>query len=148
MLVVFSSRARILFDTGSTHSFIAASFVLALGLHVEPMDCILSVVSPLGGEVDACTICRGCVVGIEGHDLVADLVVLDMVGYDIVLGMDWMSAYHATVDCHKKRVTISPPGGPVIVFSGGRLLPVCPCGAVRSWALSPWLVCGRRTVLW
>ena len=32
-----------------------------------------------------------------------------------------MSAYHATVDYHKKRVTISPPGGPVIVFLGGKL---------------------------
>ena len=101
MLVVFSSHARILFDTGYTHSFIAASFILALGLHVEPMDCILTVVSPLGGEVDACSICRGCVVGFEGHDVVADLVVLDMVGYDIILGMDWMSAYHVTFDYHK-----------------------------------------------
>ena len=88
MLAVFSSCVRILFDTGSTHSFIATSFVLALGLRVEPMDCILSIISPLGGEVDACTICCGCVLRIEVHDLVADLVVLDMVGYDIVLGMD------------------------------------------------------------
>ena len=83
-------------------------------------DNVLSVVSPLGGEVDACTICRGCVVGFEGHDLVVELVVLDMVGYDIILGMDCMSAYHATIDCHKKRVTISLSGGPVIVFSGSR----------------------------
>ena len=78
MVTMFSSCARILFDTGSSHSFIAASFALSLGIRVEPMEFMLSVVSPLGGEVDTDCICRGCVVGIVGQDLVADLVVLDM----------------------------------------------------------------------
>ena len=84
---------------GSTHSFIAASCVLSLGLREEPMNCMLSVVSPLGGEVDASEFCRGCVVGIVGRDLVADLVVLDMAVYYVVLDRDWWSACHATVDC-------------------------------------------------
>ena len=100
MVTIFISHAKILFDTRSTHSFIAASFVLSLGLREDPMDCMLSVVSPLGGEVDSSRICRGCVVGIVGQDLVADLVVLDMAVCDVVLGMDWLSAYHATVDCY------------------------------------------------
>ena len=47
MVTIFSYYAWILFDTGSTHSFIAASFVLSLGLHVEPMNFMMSVVSPL-----------------------------------------------------------------------------------------------------
>ena len=63
------------------------------------MDCMLSVVSPLGGEVDASGICRGSVVGIAGQDLVADLVVLDMVVYYVILDRDWWSACHATTDC-------------------------------------------------
>ena len=84
------------------------------------MDCMLSVVSPLGGEVDACRICRGCVVGIAGQDLVADLVVLDMAMYDVVLGMDWLSTYHATVACYKKRVIVHPPDGPTFMFCDGK----------------------------
>ena len=52
------------------------------------MDFILTVVSPLGGELDMRGICRGCVVGISGHDLVAYLVVLDMAMYDIGFGME------------------------------------------------------------
>ena len=58
MVTTFSSYAWILFDTGSTHSFIAASFILSLGLREEPMNCTLSVLSPLGGKVDACGICE------------------------------------------------------------------------------------------
>ena len=84
------------------------------------MDCMLSVVSPLGGEADTCSICRGCIVGIAGQDLVADLVVLDIAGYDVVLGIDWLSSYHVTVDCYKKRVTVRPPDGPALVFCGGK----------------------------
>ena len=64
MLVVFSSHAQILFDNRSTHSLIATSFVLLLRLHVEPMDFIMSVISPLGGEVDMCSIYPGFIVGI------------------------------------------------------------------------------------
>ena len=84
------------------------------------MDFIMGVVSPLGGEVDPGSICRGCVVEITGQDLMADLVVLDMVVYDIVLGMDWLSAYHAMIDCYKKRVTVHPPDEPTIMFCGGK----------------------------
>ena len=81
---------------------------------------MLSVVSPLGGEVDTYSICRGCVVGIASQDLMADLVVLDMAVYDVVLGMDGLSEYHATVDCYKKRVIVRPPNEPSIVFCGGK----------------------------
>ena len=56
ILVMFSSCARILFDTGSTHSLIVELFFPSLELCVEPMDFIMSVVSPLGGEVDTCRI--------------------------------------------------------------------------------------------
>ena len=58
--------------------------------------------------------------GIVGQVLVADLVVLDMAGYDVVLDMDCLSGYHTTVDCYKKRVTIHPPDRPSIIFCGGK----------------------------
>ena len=33
-------------------------------------------------------VCKSCVVRIADQELMADLVVLDMMGYDIILGMD------------------------------------------------------------
>jgi len=33
------------------------------------------------------------------------LVKLGRMEYDAILGMDWLSTYHAHVDCHQKRVT-------------------------------------------
>ena len=37
-----------------------------------------------------------------------DLVVLDMVDYEVILGMDWLSEYHASIDCVKESVTFQP----------------------------------------
>jgi hypothetical protein len=50
-----------------------------------------------------------CPIHIEGRTLTANLIVLDMEGFDIVLGMDWLSNNHAIIDCHNKEVTFRLP---------------------------------------
>ena len=47
MIQVFSSKATVLLDTRASHSFIAASFVHALGLDVSPLDLFLCVETPI-----------------------------------------------------------------------------------------------------
>ena len=44
---------------------------------------------------------RGCTVFVDGRELFIDLVVLDMPDYEVILGMDWLSKYHTTIDCQK-----------------------------------------------
>ncbi|XP_074586941.1 uncharacterized protein LOC141842849 [Curcuma longa] len=41
-----------------------------------------------------------------------DLLVLDMIEFDIILGMDWLTVYHATDDCQTRVVTFRPPNKP------------------------------------
>ena len=45
---------------------------------------------------------------IDGRELFADLVILEMQDYDVILGMDWLSKYNATIDCKKKMVVFQP----------------------------------------
>ena len=52
--------ARVLFDYGASHSFIAASIVIELGLEVETLEEPLYVSSPLGIKARIRMICRGC----------------------------------------------------------------------------------------
>jgi hypothetical protein len=33
-----------------------------------------------------------------------NLVVFEMSGFDIILGMDWLSKYHASIDCFRKEI--------------------------------------------
>ena len=51
----------ILFDSGASHSFIAASCVKELGLEVETLENSLHVSSSLGTRVRVDMICRGSV---------------------------------------------------------------------------------------
>ena len=39
-----------------------------------------------------------------GRKLEADMFVLDTGGYDVILGMTWLSKYHAVIDCRNKKV--------------------------------------------
>ena len=56
----------------------------------------------------------------------ANLMVLDMVGYDIILEMDWLAAHHATVDYYKKRGCIPLEDGSLMRFYGSVGAPLAP----------------------
>lgn len=47
----------------------------------------------------------------------AELIVLAMRGFDVILGMDWLSAFHAKLDCHEKMIAFSPPGQQPLIFN-------------------------------
>ena len=85
MLLLFRLWARVLFDLGASHSFIAASCVRVLGLEVETLDEPLHVSSPLGSKVRTDRICRGCELEISGILLTVDLRVMDMSEFEVIL---------------------------------------------------------------
>ena len=47
-----------------------------------------------------------------------DLIELDIKDFDMILGMDWLVRYGATIDCRKKMVTFEPEGEDPFVFVG------------------------------
>ncbi|KAA0052060.1 retrotransposon protein, putative, Ty3-gypsy subclass [Cucumis melo var. makuwa] len=69
-LPILGHYAFVLFDSGSSHSFISSEFVQHVGLEVE------------------------------------------------LLGMDWLSANHASIDCFGKEVVFNPPSRPSFKFRG------------------------------
>ncbi|KAL7217455.1 hypothetical protein ACSBR1_029196 [Camellia fascicularis] len=49
-----------------------------------------------------------------------------MSGFDVILGMDWLSSYRAVIDCYRQRVTVCTLSGDCFHFLGdqvGRILP-------------------------
>ena len=114
----FLSRiwARVLFDSGASHSFIAASVVIKLGLEVETLEEPLYVSYPLGIRARIRMICRGCELEISGTLLTVDLRIMDMLEFDVILGMDWLTAYRVVIDCELKRVTAYTQDGTRVVF--------------------------------
>jgi hypothetical protein len=53
---------------------------------------------------------------ITGVDFVANLIVLEFKGIDVILGMDWLSKYMVLIDCAKKYVKMTTPEGKEMVF--------------------------------
>jgi hypothetical protein len=53
---------------------------------------------------------------IRGVDFVANLIVLESKGIDIILGMDWLSKHKVLIDCSKKSVKLTTPNGKEMEF--------------------------------
>ena len=56
----------------------------------------------------------------KGRELLIDLVLLDIMDFDVILGIDWLSLYYATLDCHSKVVISRIPGEGEFKFFGDR----------------------------
>ncbi|KAL4032852.1 hypothetical protein IC575_005934 [Cucumis melo] len=107
-LLVLGHYALVLFDSGSSHSFISSAFVLHARLEVEPLDYVLSVSTPSGEIMLSKEKIKACLIEIAGHVIGVTLLVLDMYDFDVILGMDWLAANHANIDCSRKEVAFKP----------------------------------------
>ena len=86
----------------------------------------LYVSSPLGIRARIGMICRGCELEISGTLLIVDLRIMDMSKFDVILGMDWLTAYRVVIDCERRRVTAYTQDGTRVVFQGGISMTFCP----------------------
>ena len=106
-----------MFDSGATHSFIARSFMHELGLKPESLPTPLQITTPVGRSIILDLYCRGVIVRLDGFSFRVDLVVLSMIDYDVIIGMDCMSTCRVSLDCFARTVTFSVPGQDSIVVA-------------------------------
>ena len=76
-----------------------------LGLQVETLEKPLHLSSLLGTRVRIDKICRDCELQILGILFTVDLQVMDILEFDVILGMDWLTAHRVVIDCDRRRVT-------------------------------------------
>ena len=91
IMIVFATPAYILFDSGSSRSFISSSFELHADWELSPLKIKLVVTTPLGEQILRTSVFKGCEILVEGVMLKANLISLEMSDFDIILGMDWLS---------------------------------------------------------
>ena len=102
-LLVFSRSVYALIDPGSTLSYISPLVASKIGIVSEPIE-PFEVATPVGDFIVARQIYRDCSVTIYDRSTKADLIELDMLEFDVIMGMDWLSSCYANVDCQKKVV--------------------------------------------
>jgi hypothetical protein len=89
--------AVILFDSSATHSFINSKFRIKVGLDYYPTKGAYMIATP-GGKIVSNQICRNVPIQLGSNLVKTDLLVLDLEGMDILLGMDWMTRHRVSLD--------------------------------------------------
>jgi len=84
----------------------------------EELTFCLEVSTPVGDVLAVRTYLPRVPVVLGDQDLPADLVILPMSDFDVILGMDWLSDHDARVLCRERRVVIPRPEGPPLVVKG------------------------------
>ena len=57
---------------------------------------------------------KGCPISLPNRVTLVDLIELDMLDFDIMLGMDWFHACFASIDCRLKVVKFQIPNQPIL----------------------------------
>ena len=105
---------------GASKSFISTSFALHANRELTPLKNKLVVTTPLGERILKTSVFKGCEVIIEGMVLTANLIPLEMTGFDLILGMDWLSKHRASMNCFTTKIGFEKPRYPEFEFNGDR----------------------------
>ncbi|KAL5560227.1 hypothetical protein UlMin_036438 [Ulmus minor] len=109
-LTVANRCANVLFDSGATHSFASTVFADCVGRGKDKIGQIFRTALPSGDIMLSNYWLRSVPIVIAGRELSVDLVILDMFDYDVIVGMDFLSKYGATINCKSRSVNFNPPG--------------------------------------
>ncbi|XP_070039888.1 uncharacterized protein [Nicotiana tomentosiformis] len=107
---VFHMDTLVLFDPGSTNSYVSSYFARYLDMPCDYLGMHVHVSMLVSDYIVVDRVYQSCVVSIGGYETRCDLFLLTLFAFDVILGMDWLSSYHAILDCHAKTVMLAMPG--------------------------------------
>ncbi|GJS14773.1 putative reverse transcriptase domain-containing protein [Tanacetum coccineum] len=96
--------ASILFDTGSDRSFVSTAFSLLIDIIPTTLDDSYDVDLADSRITGVNTIIRGCTLNLLNHPFNINLMPIELGNFDVIIGMDWLSLYHAVIVCDEKIV--------------------------------------------
>jgi hypothetical protein len=115
MFLINDTSAVVLFDSRASHSFISTAYVTKHNLPLALLKCQM-IVSSLREDMPAWQLCLKVNLKIRGVDFVANLIVLESKGIDVILGMDWLGKHKVLIDCAKKSIKLTTPVGKEMEF--------------------------------
>ncbi|KAL5539314.1 hypothetical protein UlMin_045666 [Ulmus minor] len=81
-----------------------------LSVPYEKMSNALNIILPSGDVLLSTYWLKETPIKISGQELYVDLIILEIKDFDVILGMDWLSKYNATIHCKKRKVVFEPHG--------------------------------------
>jgi hypothetical protein len=98
----------ILFDSGATHSFMSSKCGIKVGLDFYPTKGAYMIATP-DGKIASNQIYRKVPIQLGSNLIKTDLLLLDLEGMDVLLGMDWMTRHRVLLDISSRAVEIDSP---------------------------------------
>jgi hypothetical protein len=108
-MFLVSVPSSVLFDSGASHSFITSQFVAQHNIPISLLPRHMLVSSP--GGIKASFKCDNVSLKILGRDFWANLIILESKGIDMILGMGWLTACDAVIQCAKRSILLTSPAG-------------------------------------
>ncbi|KAM6593730.1 hypothetical protein CsatA_001433 [Cannabis sativa] len=108
----------VLFDSGATHSYVSSRVIESFHRPCDIYASGFGTLLPLGDLIVSTRWIRSLSFWIDGCELTANLIELQLSDFDIILGMDFLSKYGAIIDCKQKMVMFEPDSANPAVFVG------------------------------
>ncbi|KAK1372774.1 hypothetical protein POM88_028967 [Heracleum sosnowskyi] len=117
-LLVNSIPVQVLIDSGATKSFISETFARRLNCVMKPLSGMLTIEIANQDRIAVSSYYPRCEIEILGNRFYVDLLPFKLGEFDVILGMDWLTEYDASIDCKNKRVTLVTLEKKEIIFRG------------------------------
>ncbi|GJZ54530.1 putative reverse transcriptase domain-containing protein [Tanacetum coccineum] len=109
---------KVKFATGGDKSFISVSLASMLNIPPITLDTTYDIEMNDGNLVGTNTVIQGCTLILLNQPFKIDLMPIKLGSFDIVIGMDWLSKYHARIIYDEKVVHIPIDGETLIIQDG------------------------------
>ncbi|GJV93933.1 putative reverse transcriptase domain-containing protein [Tanacetum coccineum] len=117
-LFIFGRAVFVLFDTGATHSVISTKFASCFTMTPILLDHVLCISTPMKDSARITHVYRDLPLQFDDKIRSVNALPLDMCEFDIILGIDWLAAHRATIDCHSRRVLFGDIRTPKFIYHG------------------------------
>ncbi|KAH0765418.1 hypothetical protein KY285_001289 [Solanum tuberosum] len=108
---------------GESLSFVTHYVAMNLDVLPEKLYEPCSVSTPIGESILAERVNHDCTISVNHNNTMVDLVELEMVDFDVILGMDWLHACYASIDCRTRVVKFQFPNDPVFEWMSSSIGP-------------------------
>ncbi|GJV31249.1 putative reverse transcriptase domain-containing protein [Tanacetum coccineum] len=115
MFLLNQHLARVLFDSGADKIFISISMASMLNISPITIDTFYDIEMADRNLVSTNTIIKGATLTLLNQPFKIDLMPIKLGSFDVVIGMDWLSKYHAKILCDEKVVHIPIDGETLII---------------------------------
>ncbi|GJX67079.1 reverse transcriptase domain-containing protein [Tanacetum coccineum] len=115
MFLLNQHLARVLFDSGANKSFVSISLASMLNIPPITIDTFYNIEMADENLVSTNIVIQGATLTLLNQPFEIDLMPIKLGSFDIVIGMDWLSKYHARIICDEKVVHIPINGETLII---------------------------------